>query len=197
MLAEDGFFHSVIGIVSSASPSTITCLCLISFDGADGEGDPAADIGKGSAAVSGLNLVEALNYCSDLLVKFSGHELAAGLHRTPSCPVRRRINSMRASTCPTRTCYHRRRRLRAAAGDNLAPGTGAVSLEPYGIANPVQCSFCATRMLESAPSAPAGRQALLLKGMPGEPPITRYISASPAALDFYPGDTATLYSISA
>src|SRR5260370_32167962 len=36
--------------------------------------------GKGSGrSIEGLNLVEALNHCAQLLEKFGGHEMAAGL----------------------------------------------------------------------------------------------------------------------
>ena len=53
---------------------------MISFDkGEDTELSPD-DAGKGSGrSVKGMNLVDALAACSDLLVKFGGHELAAGL----------------------------------------------------------------------------------------------------------------------
>ena len=75
ILASDHWHQGVIGIVASkvteqfGKPSI-----LISFD-ADGSG-----IGKGSArSVPGLNMVEALAHCENLLVKYGGHELAAGL----------------------------------------------------------------------------------------------------------------------
>lgn len=72
VLENDGWLDGVIGIVSSritekyGKPSI-----LISFDG---------DNGKGSGrSIKGLNLVEALNYSSEYLIKYGGHELAAGL----------------------------------------------------------------------------------------------------------------------
>ncbi len=72
VLDDDGWNHGVIGIVSSritekyGRPSI-----LISFEN---------DVGKGSGrSVHGMNLVEALSYCSSLLTKYGGHELAAGL----------------------------------------------------------------------------------------------------------------------
>ena len=43
-------------------------------------GVEANSIGKGSGrSIEGLNLVEALNHCAELLEKFGGHEMAAGL----------------------------------------------------------------------------------------------------------------------
>ena len=72
--------HGVIGIVSSriteryGAPSL-----LISFEGNDDPYDMEA-IGKGSGrSMGGMNLFNALQSCSDLLEKYGGHELAAGL----------------------------------------------------------------------------------------------------------------------
>lgn len=72
VLAGENWHHGVIGIVSSricdryGSPTV-----LIALDG---------DTGKGSGrSLTGFNLFEALGSCADLLEKFGGHELAAGL----------------------------------------------------------------------------------------------------------------------
>ena len=72
--------HGVIGIVASRiSDRYGVPSMLISFEGNDDPMSPDA-IGKGSGrSVGGLNLVNALSQCSDLLEKFGGHELAAGL----------------------------------------------------------------------------------------------------------------------
>ena len=78
VLASDHWHQGVIGIVASkvtelfGKPSI-----LISFDSHEpSERDP----GKGSArSIKGLNIVAALAHCSDLLIKYGGHELAAGL----------------------------------------------------------------------------------------------------------------------
>ena len=87
VLENEGWHHGVIGIVSSrvtekyGKPSI-----LISLE--DG-------VGKGSGrSIKGLNLVEALGHCSDLLEKYGGHELAAGLtvKEENLCAFRRKIN---------------------------------------------------------------------------------------------------------
>ncbi|MBQ4064710.1 MAG: single-stranded-DNA-specific exonuclease RecJ [Clostridia bacterium] len=72
VMADEGWNHGVIGIVSSRITEKYNRpSILISFE--DG-------VGKGSGrSVKGLNLVDALTHCSDLLVKYGGHELAAGL----------------------------------------------------------------------------------------------------------------------
>lgn len=72
VLAGESWLSGVIGIVSSricdryGSPAV-----LISLEG---------DVGKGSGrSLHGFNLFEALASCEDLLDKYGGHELAAGL----------------------------------------------------------------------------------------------------------------------
>ena len=89
--------QGIIGIVSSkitehyGLPSI-----LISFDGSyDGREESPFDDGKGSGrSIKGMNLVEALTSCEDLLVKYGGHELAAGLtvKRANLDEFRKRIN---------------------------------------------------------------------------------------------------------
>lgn len=83
VLDGEDWQHGVIGIVASrvteryGMPSI-----LISFEGSVptfSEESPV-DMGKGSGrSVKGFNLVAALSECSDLLEKYGGHELAAGL----------------------------------------------------------------------------------------------------------------------
>ena len=143
MLAEDGWHHGVIGIVASRITEHFNLpSILISFDSSEGDGD----IGKGSGrSIKGLNLVEALNFCSDLLVKFGGHELAAGLsiERSKLPEFRRRINEyarahlsdedmatmvdVDCELCPAEITLRQAQEL--------------YLLEPYGIANPVRYFF--------------------------------------------------------
>ena len=80
VLDSYNWHQGIIGIVSSRITEKYGLpSILISFDGDEGSEDPFDD-GKGSGrSIKGLNLVDALSYCSDLLVKYGGHELAAGL----------------------------------------------------------------------------------------------------------------------
>lgn len=72
VLDGEGWHHGVIGIVSSRLCDRYACpVILIAVD----EG-----IGKGSGrSMSGFNLFEALTNSEQLLDKYGGHELAAGL----------------------------------------------------------------------------------------------------------------------
>ena len=81
VLDDEKWHHGIIGIVSSRITEKygLTSI-LVSFDGNDPESPSPSDVGKGSGrSVKGINLVEALSYSSDLLEKYGGHELAAGL----------------------------------------------------------------------------------------------------------------------
>ncbi len=134
VLADDAWHHGVIGIVASriteryGMPSI-----LISFDN---------DQGKGSGrSVKGLNLVEALTACADLLVKFGGHELAAGLSikRELLPAFRERINAyvaehmagVESAVGPEVDCDLP---IRALTLDNAE---AVLTLEPFGVANPM------------------------------------------------------------
>lgn len=80
VLDNRDWHNGVIGIVSSKVTERYGVpSILISFEGNEDPDDMEA-IGKGSGrSINGLNLVNALASCSDLLEKFGGHELAAGL----------------------------------------------------------------------------------------------------------------------
>lgn len=72
ILYSENWHQGVVGVVASkiAEKYSLPAI-LFSFDG---------DIGKGSGrSVKGLSLTEILEKCSDLLIEYGGHELAAGL----------------------------------------------------------------------------------------------------------------------
>ncbi len=72
VLASENWHHGVIGIVSSRLTERFGLpSILISVE--DG-------VGKGSGrSIKGLNIMEALGECKELLMRYGGHELAAGL----------------------------------------------------------------------------------------------------------------------
>ncbi len=81
VLDDDHWHHGVIGIVSSRLTDKYNLpSILISFEHNTGDEPLPTDIGKGSGrSIPGLNLFEALDASSELLCKYGGHELAAGL----------------------------------------------------------------------------------------------------------------------
>lgn len=141
ILTSDRWQQGIIGIVSSRITERYGLpSILISFKDSTGESESEQDDGKGSGrSIKGLNLVEALNHCEDLLVKYGGHELAAGLtvKRGMVDKFRERINE-----------YARERitdemmsiRVEAdcelqAADINMSFANELLRLEPFGIGN--------------------------------------------------------------
>ncbi len=81
VLEDDSWQQGIIGIVSSRITEKYGLpSILISYEGATRGFVSPDDVGKGSGrSIKGMNLVGALGACEDLLEKFGGHELAAGL----------------------------------------------------------------------------------------------------------------------
>ncbi len=73
VLAGEGWHHGVLGIVCSRLCDRYGCPVILISTDEDG-------MGKGSGrSVKGFNLFDALTSCEDLLDRYGGHELAAGL----------------------------------------------------------------------------------------------------------------------
>lgn len=100
VLEEDSWMQGIVGIVASRITEKYGLpSILISFEGASSGAPAPDDVGKGSGrSVKGLNLVDALADSRDLLVRFGGHELAAGLtvRRADIPAFRERINAYAA-----------------------------------------------------------------------------------------------------
>ncbi len=72
VVPHEGWHHGIVGIVSSKiTEKFYKPSILFAIDGTEAKGS--------GRSVSGFNLFGALENCSDLLEKFGGHELAAGL----------------------------------------------------------------------------------------------------------------------
>ena len=143
VLDDDTWHQGIIGIVSSRITERYGLpSILISYDGAM-EGTPSAsDVGKGSGrSLKGLNLVEALTNCEDLLVRYGGHALAAGLsiRRGDVGAFRRQINEYVYQTLNGEPICHT---LDADCQVEITDLTMRLAreldyLEPFGISNPI------------------------------------------------------------
>ncbi len=135
VLAKENWHHGVIGIVSSRLTDRFGLpSILVSFD--------EEGMGKGSGrSVKGLNLVDALSFCSDTLEKFGGHELAAGLtvRKERFEEFRERINQYARENfdhdsdcivCPVDLILE-------SENINLRQAKELFLLEPYGTDNPM------------------------------------------------------------
>ncbi len=143
VIDDDTWQQGIIGIVSSRITERYGLpSILISFDGAPAGGPMLDDVGKGSGrSIKGMNLVEALIDSEDLLVRFGGHELAAGLsiRRSNIDAFRRRINRYAAEHLSDdmlhisidADCEVGMRDLTMSLAQEIA------SMEPFGSSNPV------------------------------------------------------------
>jgi len=197
VLEADQWHHGVIGIVASRITEKYGLpSILISFDGAQSDGN--INIGKGSGrSVKGLNLVDALVHCGDLLEKYGGHELAAGLS------VRREnIDAFRAKI----NAYAREN----FSHDDLVPTLDAdfeISsdevtianadelrlLEPYGVSNPVPSFVLKNVKISEIQAISFGKHTKMLIERENMQPLTAmYFSRSPKEIEVYPGDTVDI-----
>ena len=143
VLDADTWHHGVIGIVASRiTEKYCRPSILVSFEGNMSSEPSPEDVGKGSGrSVKGINLVDALVYCSDHLLKYGGHELAAGLSvkRGELDIFRAKINEY-ARKCLENTdltpVFETDCEI-AFSDANLVLAEQLQKLEPYGVGNPV------------------------------------------------------------
>lgn len=143
IIEDDSWNQGIIGIVASRITEKYGLpSILISFDGATRGYPSPDDNGKGSGrSVKGMNLVNAMNYCEDLLCKYGGHELAAGLtiERENIDAFRRKINEYadeylgedQISAQIEADCEVEMKDL------TMKQALELYRLEPFGVANPV------------------------------------------------------------
>lgn len=72
VIAGENWHHGVLGIVASRlSESFDKPVILVSWEGEEGRGS--------GRSLPGIDMVEALSLCSEHLIKFGGHQMAAGI----------------------------------------------------------------------------------------------------------------------
>lgn len=72
VVCGEGWHHGVIGIVASKLLDRYNRPCIVI--------SVVEGVGKGSArSIKSFNIFKALNFCADLLDRFGGHEMAAGI----------------------------------------------------------------------------------------------------------------------
>ena len=194
VLEADSWHHGVIGIVASRITEKYGLpSILISFDGAQSDGD--IDIGKGSGrSVKGLNLVDALVHCGDLLEKYGGHELAAGLsvRRKNIDAFRKKINEYARENFSHEDLVPTLDADFVIKGEevNLANADELRILEPYGVSNPVPSFVLRGMKVEEVQSISFGKHTKILLKRDGMPSLTAmYFSRAPKDTDVYAGDT--------
>ena len=141
IVAEGDNWHSgVIGIAASRVAERYHLpTVLITYNDSLEPKAGQFEIGKGSCrSIAGVNLMEALDSCADCLVKYGGHELAAGLSVTRGNvqELRRRlndyVNQLSEETWEGEICAD----CELSAGEiDMAFAEQLLRLEPYGNAN--------------------------------------------------------------
>ncbi len=198
VLAADDWHHGVIGIVASRITERYGLPCLlVSFEGCDPAAHTDEDVGKGSGrSIKGLNLVNALLHCSGTLLKFGGHELAAGLSvsRGSFALFKEAINRYAAdhldeeAMIPTveADCELSFRDINMPLAENLR------ILEPYGVGNPVPAFLIRGASVAEIVPVSGGRHTRLSLG-DGKVFFTAMcFSSSPESLNLYVGEKADL-----
>lgn len=192
VLEDDNWHHGIIGIVSSRITEKFNLpSVLISFKNEISGSDP--DVGKGSArSIKGMNLVSALSSCADLLQKFGGHELAAGLSvRRSNLPeFRRRINDY------ARKAFENVDLSKTLEIDcNIPPEEITVKLanelsylEPFGLANPVPIFSSMDMKINSVISIGDGKHTKLLLERDGKNYVALMFGTPTSTFSYIEGD---------
>ena len=198
VLEDDHWRQGIIGIVCSRITERYGLpSILVSFDGATEGFDSPDDQGKGSGrSVKGMNLVEALTACEDLLVKFGGHELAAGLtiRRDKLDEFRARINAHAAKCLPDGgVCAQIEADLELDVRDVTIPLAEELSrMEPFGVANPVPQFILRDLTVERVSELGGGKHLKLQVGKSGISHTAMLFSTPRSRFPYVEGDRVDL-----
>ena len=205
VVADDGWQQGIIGIVASRVVERYGMpAILITFNGAkkqygsEGDDEPSPDdIGKGSGrSIKGLNLCDALASCSDILTRYGGHELAAGLsvERGRIDELRRRLNEY-ASACldggeiklaVSADCEVKSDDLTMELAEELR------AFEPCGVANPTPAFILRSAAVMRISPIGAGKHTKLTLNADGNVLGAVWFGMPASSLDFHENDRIDL-----
>ena len=198
VLDADHWHHGVIGIVSSRiTEKYCRPSILVSFEGNEPDVPFDENVGKGSGrSVKGMNLVDALCYCSNHLVKFGGHELAAGLSvkRCELDKFRELINNYARENLsendmvPTMEIDS----IISFSDVSLSLAEGLQILEPYGVGNPIPVFALKGITVNELSGISDSKHTKFVFGDGRHTISAIYFSNSPDSLDIYVGDKADI-----
>ncbi len=193
VLDSDGWHHGVIGIVASRITEKFSRpTILVSFEGC-GDTKDGNDMGKGSGrSIKGLNLVDALCHCDDLLAKFGGHELAAGLSVTrENLPrFREKINEYARNnlSCDDMIPTVEADMKISFSSISLSLAEDLQVLEPYGVGNPTPTFLTEAINVNEITSISEGKHTRFSLGEGRGTVSAMFFSNSPDSLGIYNGD---------
>ncbi len=194
VLDADNWHHGVIGIVASritekfSKPSI-----LVSFEGNNPNSISPDDIGKGSGrSIKGLNLVDALCYCSDSLVKFGGHELAAGLSvkRGELETFKKKINDYARENLSAQDliCALEADCIIDFSDINIQLAMQLQRLEPYGVGNAIPTFITCGVYVNEIASISDGKHTRLVLSNGTNTITAMFFSNSPESTGVYVGE---------
>jgi single-stranded-DNA-specific exonuclease len=198
VLEDDGWMQGIVGIVASRITERYGLpSILISFDGSVGESAAPDDIGKGSGrSVKGLNLVEALNHCRELLVRFGGHELAAGLTvRRADIPAFREMLNRYAAERLTEdmTAVRYEADCEASMEElNMALAEELEHLEPFGVGNQTPVLLLREAVVQKIIPLGAGKHTKIMLYRDGQILQAIWFGKTTSSLSAVSGDTVDL-----
>ncbi|MDO4459750.1 MAG: single-stranded-DNA-specific exonuclease RecJ [Clostridia bacterium] len=127
-----GWHHGVVGIVAARITERYGKPCMIIAE----NGNESKGSGR---SVEGFNLFEAITYCDDLLIKYGGHPMAAGITLTPEniSVFRDKINEYAAMHHPIMPAQRITvdMKLLPSALSPAIPESLSI-MEPFGASNP-------------------------------------------------------------
>lgn len=198
VLEDDDWMQGVVGIVASRITEKYGIpSILISFEGAITTRPSEYDMGKGSGrSIKGLNLVEALADSRDLLARFGGHELAAGLtvRRMDIPAFRKRINEYAAAhlTEEMTVIRYEADGECEAAELTMEQAQELERLEPFGVGNPTPSLILRDAVIQRVTPLGGGRHTKLTVYKDGYIFQAIRFSTSPVHLPAREGDTVDL-----
>ena len=198
IIEDDGWNQGIIGIVASRITEKFGLpSILISFDGATRGYPSPDDSGKGSGrSVKGMNLVNAMNYCEDLLCKYGGHELAAGL-----TIERRNIDAFRKKINEYANKYLGEDQISVQieadceveiSDINMKQAMELYRLEPFGVANPVPVFVLRNAELLKIIPIGGGKHTKLIVAKNGIAVNAVYFSVQPTKLALFEGNVVDI-----
>ena len=202
VLQSDEWHHGVIGIVASRITEHFGLpSILVSFEGGEEPYPSPCDVGKGSGrSVKGLNLFDALSSCEDLLVKYGGHELAAGLSiRRENFPdFRERINEYARSQLTRDALIPTLDADCEVTGDELSLELAKEieGMEPFGVGNPTPTFVSRDLVVREIIPISGGKHTKLLVGDGDLSFEAMCFRMTESVLDLYVGEKVDLlYSV--
>ena len=189
-LIEDNphWHQGVVGIVASRLCERFHRPCIL-FSYPDGENGPAKGSGR---SVKGFNLVEALASCEPLLLKYGGHELAAGVtvEKENLPALQRALNDYAREHLKEEDLIAKREVdfVLRDADVTLENATELLKLEPFGMKNPKPLFLLPDALVESIYPVGNGRHSKLQLNVNGQSVPALYFNHAPVQLPILRGE---------